>query len=108
MLHGDMQYDNILPPSRKTMYNLTCLQRQQTIYHKGFDFINVFNLPVNVDDTLESNSTCALVDDHPSPIDFPELSYALFLIFVLLMPVVVFNVLVCILTVLVDSCNSIQ
>ncbi|XP_062503114.1 transient receptor potential cation channel subfamily A member 1-like isoform X2 [Corticium candelabrum] len=94
MLHGDMQYDNILPPSRKTMYNLTCLQRQLTIYHKGFDFINVFNLSVNVDDTLESNSTCALVDDHPSPIDFPELSYALFLIFVLLMPVVVFNVLI--------------
>ena len=105
MFLGDLQYENVLPPQTMSSYNVTFCQQQLIIRHSGFDFINQVNHFTSVDTNLTSTSACALVDDYPSPVIFPELSYALFIIFVLLMPVVVLNVLVCVLTIFVRGCG---
>ncbi|XP_062502217.1 transient receptor potential cation channel subfamily A member 1-like isoform X2 [Corticium candelabrum] len=91
MFLGDLAYGDILPPQRISSDNVAVYQQQLKFWYQQFEFSNHLPSVMNIDSTFQSN---AIRVDDQSLVAFPELSYALFVIFLLLMPVVVLNMLI--------------
>jgi hypothetical protein len=85
---GALDYEAVLVPREENL-NSTSFINQLKLNYNHYSFVNSSAIDVSC---FTANSTCP--DSKENDLRFPALSYGIFIIFMMLMPIVVLNLLV--------------